>query len=1198
MQNTHTIMVGTLLNERYRIDAELGRGGMGAVYRAYDTLLDRAVAVKVLSDPRLGTEGRARLLREAQAVAKLDHVNIVAVYDAGESNGSPFIVMQLVEGKSLHERRPQGIDEIVSVAKQLCAALYHAHSLGIVHRDLKPENVVVTSDGTLKLMDFGLARSIASRLSSDGTIVGTVFYMAPEQALGQDVDGRVDLYALGVILYELTTGRLPFSADDPVAVISQHLHAPVVPPRAHNEAIPPALDALIVRLMSKRPEDRPASANAVLLELERFGSADDEVAVPAGLSVLDSIVRGSLVGRSAELDGLRKHWMQAQSGHGHLVLVSGEPGVGKTRLADELIAYVRLKGGLVLQGGCYEYEATTPYLPLAEALRDWAHAQPDDVLRRRAGSSAAELAKLAPEIEARLAPLTPNPPLTPDEERLRLFDHVARFLGALASEQGLLLFVDDLHWADHGTLSLVHYLLRRLRGERMLVLGAYRELELDRRHPLASALVDWNRERLASRVQLDRLTRDECGALLVALLGQESVSADLAQAIYRETDGNPFFVEEVVKSLVERGHIYRQDGGWGYEDVADLAVPQSIKEAIGRRLDRLSGESVQVLQHAAVLGKTFDFAELAAAFEWADQASHRADDQLLDALDEALGAQLIRAGIGETFIFTHDKIREVLYDELNPIRRRRLHQSAGAGLERLYTGQVMEAHIQDLAYHYLQSGDLERGLDYARRAAQHAERLYAYDEALVYYQQAVECAQALDQSDQVAELSIAIGDTLANRGLIFQAVDRYQNALALISSPEVRAAVKTKIGAAYGKVGDERGLEYLRAAHDELDPTRQPNEMAHNLTTLGRYHHYRSQHWQAITYLERARELAEPLDDASTLTYLYGYLAGAYQHLARFDESLAWAHRCLALGERQAYPPATAIAYEFLAEDFNLVGRWQDALDYALRDREIGEKIGSLDRVGWAEYARSSALYELGNLQEARDTAISGLELAEHIGDGRLVIWLAGQLGFIETDLGEDETARGHAGTALSRADELGQVILQGWSRAALAYWHIQHSEWGEALELARQGVVLYEPTENRLAPLFLGAVKAESFWGAGRLDEASQEIAAYLSLARQSGSPHYVAVGLRVQGQILAAQERWDEAAQVFDTAIARLDELGSRLGLGRAMYQRGLLRKALGQTDAAHADATHACKIFGSCNAVRDMEKARSFLGTPDIP
>jgi serine/threonine-protein kinase len=176
-------MIGTVLNERYRIDAELGRGGMGVVYRARDTLLDRDVAVKVLSDSRLGTGGRARLLHEARAVAQLDHPNFVAVYDAGESDSSPFIVMQFVEGDSLHEQRPQEIEAIVSVTRQLCAALDHAHSHGIVHRDLKPENVVIAPDGTAKLMDFGLARPVASRISSEGTIAGTVFYLAPEQAI-------------------------------------------------------------------------------------------------------------------------------------------------------------------------------------------------------------------------------------------------------------------------------------------------------------------------------------------------------------------------------------------------------------------------------------------------------------------------------------------------------------------------------------------------------------------------------------------------------------------------------------------------------------------------------------------------------------------------------------------------------------------------------------------------------------------------------------------------------------------------------------------------------------------------------------------------------------------------------------------------------------------------------------------------------
>src|SRR5574341_1279199 len=202
-------MLGTTLQNRYRIDSELGQGGMGVVYRAHDTLLDRAVAVKVRSDSGLGTEGRARLLREAQAAARLDHPNIVSVYDAGETESTPFIVMQLVTGASLRDCGPLSVPQIIAVACQLCDALDHAHAQGIVHRDIKPENISIVGSGErliAKLMDFGLARSReATRLTQEDALVGTVFYLAPEQALGKEVDGRADLYALGVILYELTT---------------------------------------------------------------------------------------------------------------------------------------------------------------------------------------------------------------------------------------------------------------------------------------------------------------------------------------------------------------------------------------------------------------------------------------------------------------------------------------------------------------------------------------------------------------------------------------------------------------------------------------------------------------------------------------------------------------------------------------------------------------------------------------------------------------------------------------------------------------------------------------------------------------------------------------------------------------------------------------------------------------------------------
>jgi serine/threonine protein kinase len=294
-------MLGSTLHNRYRVDAELGRGGMGTVYRAHDIVLDRPVAIKVLSDSGLGTEGRARLLNEARAVAKLDHPNIVAVHDAGETAGTPFIVMQLVEGESLHARRLTNLDEIIAIAGQVCAALEHAHAHGIIHRDLKPENVIITPNSLAKLMDFGLARSSASRLTSEGVFIGTVFYLAPEQALGREIDHRVDLYSLGVILYELAAGRLPFVADDPVAVISQHLHAPVVPPSTYNPEISPALDALIGKLLAKDPAHRFASALEVRQALEDLDSRSPANQAAEEASPIERIARGRLVAREREL---------------------------------------------------------------------------------------------------------------------------------------------------------------------------------------------------------------------------------------------------------------------------------------------------------------------------------------------------------------------------------------------------------------------------------------------------------------------------------------------------------------------------------------------------------------------------------------------------------------------------------------------------------------------------------------------------------------------------------------------------------------------------------------------------------------------------------------------------------------------------------------------------------------------------------
>jgi len=920
-----------------------------------------------------------------------------------------------------------------------------------------------------------------------------------------------------------------------------------------------------------------------------------EDASAASAAPLQQLVRGRLIDRAAEALQLKQQWERAQQARGHLVLLSGEPGVGKTRLAQELIAHAQESGATVLRGGCYEYEATTPYLPMVEAFREWARWRSADQLRAALGATASEIAKLAPEIEAKLGPLAPNAPLAPGEERLRLFDNAARFLQSLAASRGLLLFVDDLHWADQGTLSLLHYLLRFLRNDRVLVLGAYREIELDRAHPLAAALVDWNRERLATRVMLGRLSRADSNALLATLFGQQSVSEDFAAALYRETEGNPFFIEEVVKSLIEQGQIYREGERWQRKDLHELAIPQSVKEAIGRRLTRLSDKVIDALRMAATLGKSFSFIEL---------ASVAADDEdaLLDALDEASAAQLIRANTAsagastgdDSFVFTHDKIREVLYEELNPIRRRRLHLRIGDALEKLYgsAAPIADEHAQDLAYHFTQAGDLERSLAWSRRAARNAVAVFAHDEALQFLEHARESAEALHRPDEVAAIDEEIGDIHEARGVIPAAVESFERALAQAPTPQRRAALKVKVGNALVPIGDPRGLARLEEALAELNPETQTNALALATALVGRYYHYRTEHRKAIEFLERARKLAEPLDDPPTVCDIYNYLAGAHQHMLLYDESNRWAHASIAVGERTDFGFAIALGNEFLAENAGGRGLWAETLAFAERDREQARKIGSLARTAWSGFCSATGYYGKGELEAARTTCLAALELCEQIGESRLASWVDNAVAVTLADLGDEAAARMHATRAIERAQELKQLVLTAGALQALGYAAMQRGDLQDAVEAYGKYVLLVRDTENGVARNLFMASAADAHLRAGKVDDAAIIADQALQLAEFAKAPHYRALARRVQAQVLAARGKSDAAIQAFDDAVLSFEKTGSRLELGRALYYRAQLRLARRERDAARDDAERARDLFAETGAAPDRARAEAML------
>jgi serine/threonine protein kinase len=346
---------------RYDVKRFLGEGGRKRVYLAHDARLDRDVAVAVIKTEGLDEAGLARVRHEAQAMGRLgDHPNIVTIHDIGDDNGQPYIVSQYMSGGDLDaliaraEGRQVDVPTVLRAGEQISAALDHAHARGIIHRDLKPGNIWLTEDGDAKLGDFGLAVALdRSRVTMEGMMVGTVAYMPPEQALGRQAEARSDLYALGCVLYECLTGKPPFTGDDPTAIISQHINTTPVAPSWHTEHCPTDLEEIVLSLLAKDPDGRPASAADVAKALAKI-DPEQQSATHSDSNVLDRLARGVFVGRDQELEKLRKAADSSFAGRGKLVMLVGEPGIGKTRTTRELETYARMRGAAVLWGMGHE----------------------------------------------------------------------------------------------------------------------------------------------------------------------------------------------------------------------------------------------------------------------------------------------------------------------------------------------------------------------------------------------------------------------------------------------------------------------------------------------------------------------------------------------------------------------------------------------------------------------------------------------------------------------------------------------------------------------------------------------------------------------------------------------------------------------------------------------------------------------------
>jgi hypothetical protein len=581
------------------------------------------------------------------------------------------------------------------------------------------------------------------------------------------------------------------------------------------------------------------------------------------------------VGREQELGQLQATFDAVQSGQGALVTVVGEPGIGKTALCEQLATYVAVRGGRTLAGHCYEEGSLSlPYLAFVEALRSYVLARPPEAVKQELGSGAGDVARIVSEVREGLQ-VEPRPPGgDPDEDRWRLLQAATSFLRNAASVQPLVLVLEDLHWADRGTLDLLIHLARNLTGSRLLVVGTYRDVEVDRAHPLSAALAELRRVGSYGRVLLRGLTVEEVQRMIGGITGQAARWA-FAEAVQRQTEGNPLFVQEVLRYLVEEGHITREGGTWrrAGETPPEMHIPEGLRDVIGKRLSQLSAACNRVLAVAAVIGREFSLDTLR-------RVADLPEEELVEALEEARHVAVLeeQARVGVVrYRFAHAFFRQTLYEEMSAPRRLRLHQDVARALESQYATRL-EEHAAELAEHYAQStdaADLRNAVHYGELAAQRAVAVYAYGEAVRLLEQALEVQQVLDPSDTTkrCDLLLALSAALMPAGepqRVYESVA--QEALGLAEPLRDRARAERACLLAlealyrYGSVSAFGDPSY-RPWVERLDTYASPRSTARVYAdaAFAEVHLLERRFVESHAFIERAVQLARELGDRETL---------------------------------------------------------------------------------------------------------------------------------------------------------------------------------------------------------------------------------------------------------------------------------------------------------------------------------------------